>query len=312
MSTSKKVFVVLNGGIGNQLFGMAAALSVSDKIGVIGKISNASLNKEGKPEILSLLQGEQIEYLEPFKWFAPLLSKIHNYLLISKLGSREHWSFRLYPLIYWSLYKSIQLIFGSNFHLCVADDIGYVEIPTEKNVLLIGYFQSYRWLEFENVQRVLASKLSKPSGSIGELTAQELSRKPIMVHIMLGDYRKEENFGIVSKMYYDKALAQLTNQFPNSPIWIFSDEPQNCREFIDESFFSKCFWISEKYALNALETLVVMRYGIGYVIANSTFSWWSAALAIQTDARVYCPSPWFKTGPTPRDLIPKHWRIIPR
>jgi len=57
-------------------------------------------------------------------------------------------------------------------------------------------------------------------------------------------------------------------------------------------------------------TLQAMRFGRGYIIANSTFSWWGAYLSMTENAPVYAPSPWFKGMRSPEDLLPPHWKIV--
>jgi hypothetical protein len=51
-----------------------------------------------------------------------------------------------------------------------------------------------------------------------------------------------------------------------------------------------------------------MRLGHGFVIANSSFSFWGAMLANRSeDIDVVAPEPWFSGMPEPRDLIPPNW-----
>jgi hypothetical protein len=57
-------------------------------------------------------------------------------------------------------------------------------------------------------------------------------------------------------------------------------------------------------------TLEVMRFGAGYVIANSSFSWWAAFLSKKPDVEVIAPQPWFQGMDEPRDLIPPNWQRI--
>jgi hypothetical protein len=51
----------------------------------------------------------------------------------------------------------------------------------------------------------------------------------------------------------------------------------------------------------------VMRLGHDYIISNSTFSWWAAAMTLNQNARVCVPNPWFKALEPPSDMIPKEW-----
>jgi len=57
-------------------------------------------------------------------------------------------------------------------------------------------------------------------------------------------------------------------------------------------------------------TFEIMRLGYGYVIANSTFSWWAAYLSRNLNSSVVSPDPWFTGIPEPTYLIPKGWKRI--
>ena len=58
----------------------------------------------------------------------------------------------------------------------------------------------------------------------------------------------------------------------------------------------------------APEVLLLMSIGAAHIIANSSFSWWSARLSRFTTA-VIAPDPWFRNRATPEELLPLDWNI---
>mgnify|MGYP003342821508 FL=1 len=90
-------------------------------------------------------------------------------------------------------------------------------------------------------------------------------------------------------------------------IWVFSDEINLVRKeipFKENKYRVKWFGNLE---LTDYETLELMRYGSGYIIANSTFSWWAAYLAYNKSAPVIAPNKWFQQGEDPNELCPPDW-----
>lgn len=312
MKVVRKTQIILNGGLGNQLFGLAAALSVSDNITIIGKISNATMFSDKRPEVMRLTSNLGTNYIEPADFISSLLSKLHNYFLVGKLNVRSHWALKFFPIAYWAIRLFVRYVYPRNTDFFVASDLGYVEFPSKRNLILVGYFQSYRWTESKRVLDILQSQFAEQEKRIAKYVKRAQTDKPIILHIRLGDYKKEDSFGILTESYYSLALDEIMRIYPDSPIWVFSDEPGAAKNKIHKRFHKKCIWASEIFHLNALETLTLMRFGYGYVIANSSFSWWAATLAINPNAKIYCPSPWFKNASNPSDLIPSNWESIRR
>lgn len=90
---------------------------------------------------------------------------------------------------------------------------------------------------------------------------------------------------------------------------IFSDEPELALEFVDISDNQNIRLIASK-TLTDSETFQLMRHGAGYIIANSSFSWWSAYLRYDRTVDVYLPNPWFKSQLIPNQMSPKEWRVV--
>jgi hypothetical protein len=189
-------------------------------------------------------------------------------------------------------------------------EIGYEYITTNSRFkYLHGYFQTFKFASDHRVKEKLAS-LSVTNESIiryKELAAQE---KPLIVHIRLGDYLQEFNFGVLSADYYKRAISLMLSKSKFEYIWVFSDEIDQAKIYIPSEYISMCRWIDDK-GDSAAETLEKMRLGTGYVIGNSSFSWWGAFLSYNNSA-VIAPEPWFSGIKNPLDLLPPNWIRISR
>ena len=152
--------------------------------------------------------------------------------------------------------------------------------------------------------------LTRHNPEIDLLRSQSLEPKPLIVHVRLGDYKLESNFGILDTQYYSSAIDSAMGDATIKEIWLFSDETDLALTRIPQKYLP----ITKVLNLNDFspaEVLEVMRFGYAYVIANSTFSWWGAFLAYKENARVIAPSRWFRNMAEPLDLIPDTWERFP-
>lgn len=102
--------------------------------------------------------------------------------------------------------------------------------------------------------------------------------------------------------YYKKAI----DMFPRDKFLIFSDDPDWCKEKFKD--FSK-FQVMEKG--DEIEDFNLMSSCKHHIIANSSYSYWSAYLSPYLDKVVVAPSAknWYKDG-IERTICPKLWRRI--
>ena len=134
---------------------------------------------------------------------------------------------------------------------------------------------------------------------------------PLVVHVRLGDYKIEKNIGILSPEYYKNALEQIWDESQFNRIWVFSDEIELAKKFIPEIYHHKVNWF-DSIDGSTISTFEVMRYGKGYVIANSTYSWWAAMLSYCEWVKVVCPEPWYVGQNSPLRIIPGNWQTVSR
>lgn len=193
-----------------------------------------------------------------------------------------------------------------------SDNIGYgniTRINYSSSDLIIGYFQTYRYLDPETLEtlRGIRPKHVTPEESINIDHIRQV--KPIIVHIRLGDYESEPGIGLLGQTYYRQAIAELMKVYPSSEVWIFSNDIYKAQLKFGDLFPSNSKYVIDTGSNSAI-ILEQMRYGCGYIIANSTFSYWAAMLSYSDSPYVVAPKPWFLNAESPEDIIPPYWHTI--
>ena len=204
--------------------------------------------------------------------------------------------------LYFSIYYRCFLI------LSLSKGIGFHGLPKyNTNQMIVGYFQSHRYLQVNNEILFLNMlTLSNPGPEWSYWSQRALLEKPVIVHIRLGDYLLEKSFGTVTTNYISESLTMLGVALHSRPIWVFSDQRSLASTIFPPQFSDRVVWVPEIDS-DPMATLSIMRLGTGYVIANSSFSWWAARSKVILEAPIFCPHPWFSGSETPKDLLPAHW-----
>jgi hypothetical protein len=296
----------ITGGLANQMFQLSASLSVSknEAIKLIWG-TGASLNSESDfPEVMDFKLPANVSCLTPRSMGKPL-QKLMNFLLVRGARNVPRTIVFFGIKFFLEIYFTIRL--KDSCKVLVSQGLGFYPIEKKsKNLVLIGYFQSYRytsdakdWFGTE----ILKTKVGKKLDELGVGNLKEQTY--VAVHVRLGDYRKELNFGILTNKYYHNVISKLSIQ-ETELVVVFSDEPENCLSRIPEVLREKT-WIVPPAVFTSAETLVLMSKATAFVIANSTFSWWGARLGDQHSATVFAPNPWFKTNEVPNDLYLPEW-----
>jgi hypothetical protein len=194
-------------------------------------------------------------------------------------------------------------------NVVIGDGVGYSKLGNKySNPYLVGYFQSYRYVE-KSRQYLLKAKIHSVGPELEELNLVAKEEMPLVVHLRFGDYLLEENFGIPSREFYSTGISKLLARGSCKSIWVFSDDLPKAREKLDLKNTLPIRWINSVDD-SVVATLQAMRFGRAYVIANSTFSWWAAYLSLNPSVEVVAPSPWFMGMEDPKELIPPNWEQL--
>ena len=186
---------------------------------------------------------------------------------------------------------------------------GYVPVRRgpARDFLCWGYFQSPRY--FAGAEAAIRRELRSPAPPAGPL-AEEIraAAHPVCVHLRRGDYQAPENaiFQVCTPAYYAAAVAAAARTWPDARLFVFSDDPDWARAHLQTG------GLPATYAPRGLAAgdLALMQLCRGFVMSNSTYSWWAQYLAPAQDKRVWAPDRWYAhTKQT--DLYLPDWQKIP-
>ena len=196
------------------------------------------------------------------------------------------------------LYKEKSFNFDNNF------------LNQKGDICIDGFWQSEKY--FENISKLIKKEFSlKEKISIKSKKNIEKikSQNSVSCHVRRSDYINNPNtnsfHGTCSIEWYIKSINYIYENVNNPKFYIFSDDinwtkknfpKDNNFKFISNSKYQKDF-----------EDLYLMSNCKHNIIANSSFSWWSAWLNKNTDKIVIAPECWFKAKIDTSDLIPQNW-----
>jgi len=291
--SAPSIRVELRGGLGNQLFQAAAAFALAKKL-------NGKLQFEVSNFRSSSLRGYA---LEPF---APGAEIFNSSRSLAFRGLRQ--VTKILPL---------PLAIAPQWHGTILQERSYAYDERIEQVrgdcFLRGYFQSWRYFQdcAAEIRRVFAPEMAA-SQQAKEFVAR-ISPQSLSIHVRAGDFLKNpianEVHGTLTRDYYERALKLACAARPVDQLLCFSDNASFAREMLqglgDISFVEGFSQHDDMYLMSRAQS---------HIIANSTFSYWSAWLDDRADPFVIAPRAWL----TPRelkkiyigDLYPPNWIML--
>ena len=310
----KKLFVPITGGLGNQLFQIAAADFYGQDCEIIidPKIGKPRNNFEGRPDCSDFSFPTNLKFLVSCKE-NKFHSKVFGYLLRSGLEKRN---IEKIPGFLFLMKVSAAIIFSSRYKrplwVYINRGVGDGQMRTPKfSGVLIGYFQSYKNIKDAFRKQLLTTfrNAVEPKLTVNGSQSSLDTNEVLVVHYRRGDYKFEDKMGIPNSGYYLKSLDYQMKITKYDKIWIFSDEISEARKLFPNEFLATAEFIDDS-KLSPAQILKKMSQGTGFIIANSTFSWWAAFLSNAIPENIVSPTPWFKYSDEPLAIVPIGWNRV--
>ncbi len=177
--------------------------------------------------------------------------------------------------------------------------------------MFMGYWQNKKF--FEEVKEEVRLELSLRKECITpemlNTVSEMKSENSVSVHVRRGDYMNKENkdlFYELSSTYYEKAL-NIVEEETGAPLWVylFSDDMDYVRSDFGFLRNYNCKYVPPG---EAGHDLFLMSKTRNHINANSTYSWWGAALS-DSDGVTVSPANWFKRMDKPK-LDFEDWIVI--
>jgi len=266
----KKVFVKIHGGIGNQLFQVAAGYAISRK----------------HNRILILVTDNKIETFNHNSYLNVYIDNIfrENFLIINEKNLDK-------SIITYSEINNIVDCFTYNDNIIESSKIN----NSEQDIFLYGYFQNEKY--FKNYKYELLN-FFKNESIIYELRKKYIHlNHSFFIHVRRGDYTNNELYNINQTKYFWNSYLYITENrnIKNPHFYILSDDIEFCKQFdVLNNYGIKRTFIENETALNSLYIMSLCNFG--GICSNSSFSWWGSYMNENPNKIVIFPDKWIENG----------------
>jgi hypothetical protein len=291
------IIVMLNGGLGNQMFQYAFGRALSIALKNEFKV-DISWYKETPGGVTR--RGYELECFD-MNTAVAVSKEIFSMKKIAAFLPRQIFNF---------FYKKLPILRGS---YCKERFYHYDSTVWQygDNTYFEGYWQSYRYFDkYKEVIRKDFIYKDELSSESKRLQKKIILKNAVSLHVRRGDYVTNSNangfHGVIPLQYYEEAVEYIAKRANGIDIFVFSDDIKWVKENMNVKF--PVTFIPDSEKKKPFEDMYLMSLCKHNIIANSSFSWWGAYLNTNDEKIVIAPKKWF-TDPfiNTQDLIPKEW-----
>ena len=307
MERDREIIVYLRGGLGNQLFQYFAGKKLAERLERRLILQTSLLpeypftDKRGisvfPDSIGKLNHSGEMRRSRLYK----ILPEKFVLFLLTRLAQVDRQVGGLIPKIWTKLGR---LSSNNSFDL---DSVNQSLFHIVLNSPCLEYSLNKSWLR-QHIQHLFTPKENMSSWFLNAVK-QNLESKPVSIHIRLGDHlRLEPNLDF---SYYARARDWIDRFRPNSPMWIFSDEPIKAREFLADIFPEAQFVQTDEMS-DEIESFIVMASSPVLVCGRSTYSLWVSELVSSRNGTVVGDVEWVQNENAPGYLgrFSEDWILI--
>jgi hypothetical protein len=168
-----------------------------------------------------------------------------------------------------------------------------------EDAYLVGYWQSDKYFTSPEVIKELQDTFAKRPQEIMHdtfswSTLQQIEcSESVSIHIRRTDYLTKEHIAVhnlCSEQYYKNAIKMIRDKHPNAVFFIFTDDKEWCKNhFKGHNFINVELQEGE---FTDVADMILMSRCKHHIMANSSFSWWSAWINDAPGKMVIAPEKW--------------------
>lgn len=279
--------VQILGGLGNQMFQYALALVLKQKFGddvlidtttfktyphhngfELNRVFNISLKEADKKQIISL-----------YHRFTSCYNIVKFYKHIMPKKQNEYREIEAEPFN-----ENIFVDNGNNYYT--------------------GYWQDYRYfIDYSSVIKKEYTYKNLPIGKNKECFDLFKNNNFVSVHIRRGDYLSTKGFGgICNTDYYQRAIEYVKGKMTDVKFAFFSNDIEYVNKEIVPLCKSNSIVVNWNRGNDSYNDIRLMSACKANILANSSFSWWSAFLNIHSSPLIVAPQQWHSYQECKRQL----------
>lgn len=269
--------VVLQGGLGNQLFQWAFALSLSEFYDEIHLVPNFKNHETQRINMVNDLINANETNL-----FFGKMTKLQSLRL--KIGRR------------------VEFFPWKQFFRVFTDDnsrLGKNRLSFFRSDIFDGYWQDIKFLNQNNA--LIFDSLDKflEERECCNLDAIEHQGDFLVMHVRGTDYLTSNVNRNVYGILHPEYFGQIIDKYPNLDIMVTTDDLQYAK-LVASQIRVERFIVQED--LDEWCTLKFIARGKLFIASNSSFSWWCSFYSLNKGSVVHIPNPWFRDPKSPRNL----------
>ena len=162
----------------------------------------------------------------------------------------------------------------------------------EKNIYFEGYWQSVKYSEIALDKLKHEFEHPAPNQYNKSMIDSIQQSNSVGIHIRRGDYINNKGFGGICDLdYYKRALNKIG--IGGKVFFIFSNDIEWCQDNIQPLLNNaNIIYVTENKGKQSHWDMFLMTYCKNLIIANSSFSWWGAVLNRNENAVIIAPKKW--------------------
>lgn len=289
------LFIRLRGGLGNQMFQYASALSLS--------------HKESQKLVIDNFSG----FLNDKKYQRSFMLDFFN------INSTKIFDNKIFSLIYLIKFKFFHSL---NRRLYIKtfnyfDDnysINKISFHKNKDIYLNGLWQNFKY--FDHLKAKITKEFTikkKYRVNIRNSFKNFNINNSISVHIRNYDKKQKKKKNNLPELYYLRAFEYIVNKIKNPKFYVFSDDVSYASFLLKNFEYDIVIANNLSMENNEIADFTLMSQFKNFIVANSTFSWWAAYLSKFDNKTIIYPNKNLKKYKKKWEFnleVPNDWILI--